>query len=42
MKLCEVFLDWFGVEEPDLNPSKHLWDKLQRRLQIRPDLKGHR
>jgi hypothetical protein len=29
-------LDW-PAQSPDLNPIKHLWDELERRLQARPN-----
>ena len=29
-------LDW-PAQSPDLNPIKHLWDKLEVRLRARPD-----
>jgi hypothetical protein len=29
-------LDW-SADRPDLNPVKHLWDELERRLQVRPN-----
>ena len=29
-------LDW-PAQSPDLNPIKHLWDELERRLQAKPN-----
>ena len=29
-------LDW-SAQSPDLNPIKHLWDELERRLRARPN-----